>query len=769
MNTASLMSLSPQAGAAVKSQTPRMVVKTDASPAGTGKENFGDVLGKAGEEVKKAMAKSSAEAQGSAVEAREDKVNDDVPEGKKALSQDAGKRGEGTPKDGKSQTVKDGEEVTDVQETGAPDPLEARMAPAAVMAFTMEGNAQLSMEAEVSQGSQNLQSLLPQSSEEAQKNKNFLAMLSGQQVKTQNVVKDADHPATSDKTLVQNVAQKPVNQQGSSLSMDLLKNMGMQPQAAETAARPATMLEVQLGNHQLANQLVDARLQQMPVAETVLANVNTTVVREPVETLVNVMPEQMTEVSDNGRDTVLNAKGMALFQQSEVTMPSRAVGEVMNRTQLSQDSSVEVLNQDNVAASRDAENVIARDKLFAGVDFAVEEVALERTQLRPQVIAGQNGQSGAVEAERVTVGAETPQLRPQVAVGQTEETSLTSKAATEEPQLSAIRTDTRNVNIELQRGMPGQEKVISIETDAQVLRSSSQPQNLAAAVEAAEPIVVAEQGVAIRPAGREQDTAKNVLQAQPATTDDLSPEMTVAPQQAEARQMDSRQDGGYRQQPAYSSAIVENVVDEEGQSVQQLAEEAVGDKVSAAKAQDASTGSISAFQQDLADSIKGTGRQPDVPAGRDVQDDFQVARQIVEQARLIRRGENTQMVIKLHPDHLGELTLKVSVSANGAVNASFHSDNAQVRTIIENSLVQLKQELNNQGLKVDNVDVYAGLDDGGLPQGEGQQAWQQNQSHNSNRAGNFMGNPEDYGEETEVAAAMQQTETAAADGVDYRI
>ena len=752
-------------------------MKTDASPAGTGKENFGDVLGKAGEEVKKAMAKSSAEVQGSAVEAREAKVNDDVPEGKKALSQDAGKRGEGTPKDGKSQTVKDGEEVTDVQETGAPDPLEARMAPAAVMAFTMEGNAQLSMEAEASQGSQNLQSLLPQSSEEAQKNKNFLAMLSGQQVRMQRVGKDADPLAAS---------EKPVSPQGGALSLDLLKNMGMQPQAAETAARPATMLEVQLGNHQLANQLVDARLQQMPVAETVLANVNTTVAGESAET--NVMPEQMADVSDNGRDTVLNAKGMALFRQSEVTMPSRAVGEVMNRTQLSKDSGVEVLNQDNVAASIDAENVIARDPLFAGVDFVVEEVAPERTLLRSQVIAGQNGQSGAVEAEEVPVGADPPQLRPQDAVGQVKQSSavvaeevsvgteqdiagyrLADKVATEEPQLSAIRTDTRNVNIELQRGMPGQEQVISLETDAQVLRSSSQPQNLAAAVEAAEPIVVAEQGGVIRPAGREQDPVKNVLQAQPATTDDLNPEMTVAPQQAEARQMDSRQDGGSRQQTAYSSATVENVVDDEGQSVQQLAEEAVGDKVAAAKAQDASTGSISAFQQDLADSIKGTERQPDVPAGRDVQDDFQVARQIVEQARLIRRGENTQMVIKLHPDHLGELTLKVSVSANGAVNASFHSDNAQVRTIIENSLVQLKQELNNQGLKVDNVDVYAGLDDGGLPQGEGQQAWQQNQSHNSNRAGNFMGNPEDYGEETEVAVAMQQTETAAADGVDYRI
>jgi flagellar hook-length control protein FliK len=127
------------------------------------------------------------------------------------------------------------------------------------------------------------------------------------------------------------------------------------------------------------------------------------------------------------------------------------------------------------------------------------------------------------------------------------------------------------------------------------------------------------------------------------------------------------------------------------------------------------------------------------------------------------------MVIKLHPDHLGELTLKVSVSANGAVNASFHSDNAQVRTIIENTLVQLKQELNNQGLKVDNVDVYAGLTDGQLPQGEGQQAWQQNQRQNSNTGIRNTGNVDDYGEETENIAVSAQSAADVADGVDYRV
>ena len=210
----------------------------------------------------------------------------------------------------------------------------------------------------------------------------------------------------------------------------------------------------------------------------------------------------------------------------------------------------------------------------------------------------------------------------------------------------------------------------------------------------------------------------------------------------------------------------QNQFDGEGRQTTQLPEEAVGDK--APVQQSANNEPISMFQQSLNESLTGAKGTADVNQPQNVQEDFGVPRQIVEQARLLRRGQDTQMVIKLHPDHLGELTLKVSVSAGGAINASFHSDNAQVRAIIENTLVQLKQELNNQGLKVDNVDVYAGLTDGQLPQGEGQQAWQQNQGHSGNSIRN-IGNVEDYGEETENIAVSQQSTADVADGVDYRV
>ena len=155
------------------------------------------------------------------------------------------------------------------------------------------------------------------------------------------------------------------------------------------------------------------------------------------------------------------------------------------------------------------------------------------------------------------------------------------------------------------------------------------------------------------------------------------------------------------------------------------------------------------------------------------QPDYEIPRQIVEQARLLRSLNDTQMVIRLRPEHLGELTLRVSVGSNGAVQASFHSDNAQVRNVIENSLVQLRLELNNQGLKVDRVGVYAGLTDGQMPQGQGQEAWQQSSSRQSGTQQVYArGDADDYLDEIDGLAPLAAEETGGSvgsDGVDYRV
>ena len=105
--------------------------------------------------------------------------------------------------------------------------------------------------------------------------------------------------------------------------------------------------------------------------------------------------------------------------------------------------------------------------------------------------------------------------------------------------------------------------------------------------------------------------------------------------------------------------------------------------------------------------------------------------QMVAQARMIRLPDSTEMVIRLRPEHLGELVLKVAVDAAGTVNATFHSSNAEVRAVLEANLQQFRQEMQQQGVRVQGAAVYAGLGDA-LPQ---QQQGQQGKSPQSKNTG----------------------------------
>ena len=246
---------------------------------------------------------------------------------------------------------------------------------------------------------------------------------------------------------------------------------------------------------------------------------------------------------------------------------------------------------------------------------------------------------------------------------------------------------------------------------------------------------------------------------------------TGQPGEQAAGDMLKKQPDAQPQAPVLQSANGKTV-----QSEQQLPEEAQFDTAVTQKTDTTSASAQGAAQAaattltptlDLS-SLNSLGNAGEV---NQPQTNYDIPKQIVEQAKLIRSVEDTQMVIKLKPEHLGELTLKVSVSADGAVNASFHSDNAQVRGIIESSMVQLKQELQAQGLKVDNVSVYAGLSQDFF--GESQ-AGQQGYPQQSSSARSQKLDRETFAEDAEsvtatAAAAAAAPSVATENGVDYRV
>lgn len=158
------------------------------------------------------------------------------------------------------------------------------------------------------------------------------------------------------------------------------------------------------------------------------------------------------------------------------------------------------------------------------------------------------------------------------------------------------------------------------------------------------------------------------------------------------------------------------------------------------------------------------------------QDPYNVMQQIVDQARLIRSDANTEMVIRLNPEHLGELTLRVAVTASGAINATFHTENAQVRGLLESSMIQLKQELQQQGLKVNNVDVQSGLSQDFFAQSQaGQQGYPQSQHSARNQSADrraFENDADALTVNTAVNGAAEEESAAnvgEADGVNYLV
>ena len=188
---------------------------------------------------------------------------------------------------------------------------------------------------------------------------------------------------------------------------------------------------------------------------------------------------------------------------------------------------------------------------------------------------------------------------------------------------------------------------------------------------------------------------------------------------------------------------------------------------------------VASFQQILgnAQTTDNVGAINEPQQAQHTSRTYNVPQQIVEQAKLLQNGQNSEMIIKLNPEHLGELSLKVSVNGNGGVTATFHTDNAQVRAILETSMIQLKQLLNEQGIKVDSVEVQTGLPDGQLPDGQAQQGFYQQEQGQHVRSQQI--DLKDF-EDTSDALAAGPVNNAAADihdsegnviasGVDYSV
>ena len=81
-----------------------------------------------------------------------------------------------------------------------------------------------------------------------------------------------------------------------------------------------------------------------------------------------------------------------------------------------------------------------------------------------------------------------------------------------------------------------------------------------------------------------------------------------------------------------------------------------------------------------------------------------IIRQISDYMRLNVSGPETSLEMQLNPANLGRVGINISVR-EGAVTAQIAVENATVKQALESQMVTLRENMNNQGLKVEAVEV----------------------------------------------------------------
>lgn len=84
-----------------------------------------------------------------------------------------------------------------------------------------------------------------------------------------------------------------------------------------------------------------------------------------------------------------------------------------------------------------------------------------------------------------------------------------------------------------------------------------------------------------------------------------------------------------------------------------------------------------------------------------------VIKQVIDKAKFMLEDKKSEMQIKLKPEILGELLLKVEVE-KGVVVAKAIVDNYRVKELIETNIIQLKEGLEEQGLDIKTFEVQVG-------------------------------------------------------------
>lgn len=140
-----------------------------------------------------------------------------------------------------------------------------------------------------------------------------------------------------------------------------------------------------------------------------------------------------------------------------------------------------------------------------------------------------------------------------------------------------------------------------------------------------------------------------------------------------------------------------------------------------------------------------------------------IMNQIMEYMKVHIKADMTQMEIQLHPASLGTININITAK-DGVITAQFLTQNEMVKAAVESQLVQLKNSFEEQGIKIDAVEVAVGthqFERNLNGEGNGQQEFQEEKKKGVRRINLNELDPEDtaeLNEEEQIAVAMMSVE-----------
>ncbi|SHJ05679.1 flagellar hook-length control protein FliK [Lutispora thermophila] len=132
---------------------------------------------------------------------------------------------------------------------------------------------------------------------------------------------------------------------------------------------------------------------------------------------------------------------------------------------------------------------------------------------------------------------------------------------------------------------------------------------------------------------------------------------------------------------------------------------------------------------DIQDNLKAVDRNPLIDRPQFINNE-EIFKQIVESSQLLDTDEFTELRIRLKPESLGKVTVKL-IMENGEMTAKFIAENQRVKEAIESSFVDLKESLTQKGINIQNISVSVGNQEKWQKENDNFSAWKSNSKRTS--------------------------------------